>query len=177
METLRSPYPAHAAEDSRPAARHSVSVRHNFETAHRLPHLAGKCVNLHGHSWWMEATVAAPLLHEGTVVEFGAFKGRVRSWIDTHLDHGAMLGADDPLAGVLAAHDSKVFRFGASDPAPAERFAEGLAYPTVEAVAEMLARVVDDALRALPGAAGAFVRQVSVTETHVNTAGWRNGRD
>ncbi len=159
------------------AARHSVSVRHNFETAHRLPHLAGKCVNLHGHSWWMEATVAAPRLHRGTVVEFGAFKGQVRSWIDTHLDHGAMLGADDPLAEVLTAHRSKVFRFGASDPAPAERFAEGLAHPTVEAVAELLARVIDQALRALSGAAGAFVREVVVSETHVNTAGWRNVRN
>jgi 6-pyruvoyltetrahydropterin/6-carboxytetrahydropterin synthase len=154
--------------------RHTLSVRHNFETAHRLPHLAGKCTSLHGHSWWMEATVSAPALLDGTVVEFGALKGLIRSWIDTNLDHGAMLGADDPLADVLAEHKSKVFRFGAEDPDEAERFAEGLAYPTVEAVAELLARVVDDALDTLPSVTDAYVWQVSVSETHVNAAGWRN---
>ncbi|MFJ2706795.1 6-pyruvoyl trahydropterin synthase family protein [Streptomyces sp. NPDC087428] len=167
-------HPPELPEGPRPA--HSVSVRHNFETAHRIPHLVGKCVNLHGHSWWMEATVTAPLLDRGTVVEFGAFKGHVRAWIDTYLDHGAMLGADDPLAGILAEHRSKVFRFGASDPGPAERFAVGLPHPTVEAVAELLARVVGQALRELSAAAGAFVSEVVVSETHVNTAGWRHAR-
>ncbi|MEV7781363.1 6-carboxytetrahydropterin synthase [Kitasatospora sp. NPDC088351] len=156
------------------AARHTVSVRHNFETAHRLPHLEGKCVHFHGHSWWMQASISAPALADGTVVEFGAFKARIRSWIDTHLDHGAMLGADDPLAAVLTEHKSKLFRFGAADPTPAERLAEGLSYPTVEAVAELLARVADEALRSLDSAPGAFVQEVLVNETHVNAAGWRN---
>ncbi|MFS8102301.1 6-carboxytetrahydropterin synthase [Lentzea alba] len=151
---------------------YSVSVRHNFETAHRLPHLAGKCVNLHGHSWWMEAKVSAPALHAGAVVEFGALKARVREWIDTHLDHGAMLGADDPLVDVLTEHKSKVYRFGAANPEGAEHLAEGLAHPTVEAVAELIARVVDDALRDLPSAPGARVAEVTVRETHVNSASW-----
>ncbi|MEV6237952.1 6-carboxytetrahydropterin synthase [Lentzea sp. NPDC051838] len=152
---------------------HSVSVRHNFETAHRLPHLAGKCVNLHGHSWWMEAEVSAPALHAGAVVEFGALKARVRDWIDTHLDHGAMLGAADPLVDVLTEHKSKVYRFGADNPEPAEQLAQDLAHPTVEAVAELIARVVEDALRDLPGAPGARVAEVTVRETHVNSASWR----
>ncbi|SDY98626.1 6-pyruvoyltetrahydropterin/6-carboxytetrahydropterin synthase [Amycolatopsis xylanica] len=155
---------------------HTVLVRHNFETAHRLPHLAGKCLNLHGHSWWMEATVSAPSLTAGTVVEFGDLKRRVRDWIDTHLDHGAMLGAADPLACLLLEHKSKVFRFGAGDPDPAERFAEDLAYPTVEAVAELLARVVGDALGSLDHAPGAFVSRVSVSETHVNAAEFKESR-
>lgn len=153
---------------------HSVSVRHNFETAHRLPHFAGKCVNLHGHSWWMEAKVSAPALHAGAVVEFGALKARVREWIDTNLDHGAMLGAADPLADVLAEHKSKVYRFGAADPEGAEQLAHGLSHPTVEAVAELLARVVADALRDLPSAPGARVAEVTVRETHVNSASWRS---
>ncbi|MET9626823.1 6-carboxytetrahydropterin synthase [Lentzea sp. NPDC006480] len=153
---------------------HSVSVRHNFETAHRLPHLAGKCVNLHGHSWWMEAKVSAPALHAGAVVEFGALKARVREWIDVHLDHGAMLGADDPLVNVLTEHKSKVYRFGAQDPEPAEQLAHGLTHPTVEAVAELIARVVEDALRDLPSAPGARVAEVTVRETHVNSASWRS---
>ncbi|MBV2365563.1 6-pyruvoyl tetrahydropterin synthase family protein [Streptomonospora nanhaiensis] len=168
-----APAPAPPAATARPAAEHAVAVRHNFETAHRLPHLAGKCENLHGHSWWAEVTVTAPRLAEGTVVEFGSFKAGLRSWIDTQLDHGAMLGSADPLAKLLPDHGCKVFRFGAADPRPAERFARDLAYPTVEAVAELVARVAADLLAALPCAPGARVSAVCVSETHVNTAQWR----
>jgi 6-pyruvoyltetrahydropterin/6-carboxytetrahydropterin synthase len=57
---------------------HLVTIRHNFETAHRLPHLPGKCQSLHGHSWWAEVTVAASELSRGgLVVEFGALKKEV----------------------------------------------------------------------------------------------------
>ena len=118
--------------------RHGVTVRHNFETAHRLPHLGGKCTNLHGHSWWVEVSAVAPTLDSGTVVEFGTFKSALRSWIDTYLDHGAMLGFDDPMAKLLADHGSKLFRFGAPDPLPAEEPASDLPHPTVEAVAVLL---------------------------------------
>ena len=83
---------------------HRVSVAHTFEAAHRLPHLPGKCVSLHGHSWRVEVTVTAPRPdRNGIVVEFGAWKKALRSWIDQHLDHGTMLGADDPLIGALRA--------------------------------------------------------------------------
>ncbi|ROR42930.1 6-pyruvoyl trahydropterin synthase family protein [Kitasatospora cineracea] len=151
---------------------HTVTVRHNFETAHRLPHLSGKCENLHGHSWWAEITVTAPVLAAGTVVEFGAFKRALREWIDTFLDHGAMLGANDPLAPVLAGQGSKLFRFGADDPTEQEQHAAGLQWPSVEAVAELLSRVAAEALRTLPRAAGAYVSHVRVAETAVNAAAW-----
>jgi 6-pyruvoyltetrahydropterin/6-carboxytetrahydropterin synthase len=144
---------------------HQIRVRHNFETAHRLPHLAGKCLNLHGHSWWAEVTVQAECLSEDqTVVEFGAFKRALRAFIDEHLDHGAMLGAGDPLAALLAAHDSKVYLFGEPP------YARDLPYPTVEAVAVLLARVAQAVLDDQPRAAGATVSRVEVTETHVNAA-------
>ncbi|MCF6471270.1 6-carboxytetrahydropterin synthase [Nonomuraea sp. MG754425] len=144
---------------------HQIRVRHNFETAHRLPHLAGKCVNLHGHSWWAEVTVRAGRLSEDqTVVEFGAFKKALRAFIDEHLDHGAMLGAGDPLAPLLAAHGSKVYLFGEPP------YARDLPYPTVEAVAVLLARVAQVILDDQPRAAGATVSRVEVTETHVNAA-------
>lgn len=137
---------------------HLVSVRHNFETAHRLPHLPGKCTSLHGHSWWAEVTVAAPELSRGLVVEFGALKKRFRAWVDEHLDHGAMLGAQDALLPVLRAHGSKVY--------------EVPGWPTVEATAELLARVAGDILFDLVRAPGAYVSRVHVTETHVNGATW-----
>lgn len=138
----------------------SVAVRHNFETAHRLPHIGGKCFNLHGHSWWTEITVAAPALDEnGIVVEFGAFKRQVREWIDLHLDHGAMLGTDDPLLAVLTSMGSKVFEF------------EGR-WPTVEATAELLASIASGILATVPHAPGARVVNVDVRETAVNEAAW-----
>lgn len=152
--------------------RHSLVVRHNFETAHRLPHLGGKCENLHGHSWWAEVTVGVPALDDrGTVVEFGAFKHGLREWIDRHLDHGAMLGAADPLTADLPLRGShRVFRFGAADPSDAEKYAADLEWPTVENVAVLVRRVARDALEGLEHADSATVDAVRVTETHVNGA-------
>lgn len=137
---------------------HTVSVRHNFETAHRIPHLAGKCENLHGHSWWAEVTVTAAELAAGTVVEFGTFKRELRAWIDQHLDHGTMLGPGDPLLPVLRAERCKVFEV------------EG--WPTVENVAALLADVAGDVLTDLVRAPGAYVSRVHLAETHVNAATW-----
>lgn len=137
----------------------SVTVRHNFETAHRLPHLPGKCVNLHGHSWWAEVTVTAPEVDiDGMVVEFGAFKRELRGWIDNQLDHGVMLGPEDPLVGHLRAAGCKVF--------------EVPGWPTVENVAVLLAKVAGSLLEEIPHSPGARVTSVQVHETHVNQAGW-----
>lgn len=153
---------------------HGVRLRHKFQTSHRLPHLAGQCQNLHGHSWAVAVTITAPMLtRDRTVVEFGAFKAGLRRWIDTHLDHGAMLAADDPLVPPLAAAGSKVFRFGARPDAgggPGEQLALGLSYPTVEDVAFLLYRVADDVLAGVPHARLARIGLVEVEETDVNAA-------
>lgn len=148
-----------------------VSVRHNFETGHRLPILGGKCQNLHGHSWWVEVTVSASTGQQPTtVVEFGDFKARLREWIDLHLDHGLMLGTDDPLAAILPEF-GKAFIFDAD----ADGLTKGLAWPTVENVAALLARVAGDCLDVTPRSAGARVSEVRVSETHVNAAHWIDG--
>jgi 6-pyruvoyltetrahydropterin/6-carboxytetrahydropterin synthase len=140
----------------------SVTVTHNFETGHRLPHLEGKCQSLHGHSWWVEVTVQAPG-DPGIVVEFGPFKKAIRSWIDDHLDHGLMLGLNDPLLKTLAAH-GKVFAFS-------EHYG---GWPTVENVAGLLAEISQDALRTFTRAHDARVERVRVSETSVNAAEWIN---
>ncbi|MEW2633360.1 6-carboxytetrahydropterin synthase [Streptomyces sp. NPDC048389] len=137
---------------------HSVSVRHNFETGHRLPHLPGKCQSLHGHSWWAEVTAEAPSLAGGLVVEFGPFKQQLRRWIDQHLDHGLMLGPDDPMLPVLQQYGMKIHQVPG--------------WPTVENVAGLIARVAEDALQELVRAPGARVTRVRVSETHVNAATW-----
>jgi 6-pyruvoyltetrahydropterin/6-carboxytetrahydropterin synthase len=145
------------------AATTAITVRHNFESAHRLPQLGGKCQNLHGHSWWVEATVAGEAGTDGIVVEFHDLKSYLREWIDGNLDHGAMLGRDDELVSALKAADSKVFVFGESDPS------FGLNWPTVENTAELLARVTAGYIRSR-GWPGVRVSRVVVRETHVNAA-------
>lgn len=150
---------------------YGITVEHTFETGHRLPHLEGKCTSLHGHSWKVAVTVTAPDVPDCTVVEFSTLKRSLRDWIDTHLDHGLMLGATDPLVPVLARY-GKVFRFGAQDPTDAERYATGLAWPTVEHVAALLARVASGQLLGCTRAPGANVSRVCVRETSVNSAEW-----
>ncbi|MFI7122619.1 6-pyruvoyl trahydropterin synthase family protein [Amycolatopsis sp. NPDC049868] len=153
---------------------HQISIEHTFETAHRLPHLGGKCTSLHGHSWRVTVSVFAPTLStDGTVVEFGVLKTGIRQWIDTHLDHGTMLGARDPFAVYLDTMGSKVFRFGANScdtVDDTELLATDLPWPTVEAVAVLLRRVSQSVLVALPCAPAASVGRVFVRETHLNTA-------
>lgn len=153
---------------------HSVTVRHNFETAHRLPDLGGKCVSLHGHSWWVDVEVGAHLLDEaGTVLEFGALKAQLRTWIDTNLDHGSMLGVADPLCEVLAAAGCKVFPFGEpGDPSRGRHeLTRDLQWPTVENVAVLLGRVARQAVASITHGL-VFVQRVHVRETHVNQATW-----
>ncbi|GAA1291481.1 6-pyruvoyl trahydropterin synthase family protein [Saccharothrix xinjiangensis] len=151
---------------------HKVVVEHSFEAGHRLPHLGGKCVSLHGHSWSIAVTVSAPKLSpEVTVVEFGALKVGLRRWIDDHLDHATMLGVHDRLIEPLTAEGSRVFRFGAEHPTGvAEELARGLPWPTVEAVAVLLGRVAESTVAGLPGADGARVERILVRETRLNTA-------
>lgn len=137
---------------------HEVTVRHNFETGHRLPHLPGKCQSLHGHSWWAEVTATSKYLQEGILVDFGAFKAKLRAWIDTNLDHGVMLGAADPLREVLPSYGTKIFVVHD--------------WPTVETVAEMIALEAAGILEDLDAVKGAMVTRCVVRETHVNEAAW-----
>jgi len=138
-----------------------VTVRHNFETAHRLPFLEGKCENLHGHSWWAEWDFTGERTPEGVIIDFGQLKGILRTWVDNQFDHGAILGMGDDLWRALRRdHGSKVFVFGEDSPA------ESLPWPTVELVAECLYNVAE-MLLPVP------CTEVRVQETHVNGAVYR----
>ena len=55
-------------------AHHAVKLLHNAETAHRLPHLGGKCTSLHGHSWQIQVTASFPALRRS----IGASSARSR---------------------------------------------------------------------------------------------------
>lgn len=153
---------------------YGVVVRHHFEAAHRVPVIGGKCRSLHGHSWGCEIEVRGPELASGMIVELGAFKAGLRSWIDENLDHATLLSANDPLVPVLAVDETKLYRFGAADPDPVEQLAVGLAWPTVESLAEVLRLVAAEVLNALPHAPAAKVVRVAVSETARNTGYWED---
>lgn len=158
----------------------SVTVSHTFEAGHRLAHLPGKCQSLHGHSWRVEVTVAAPeVAHDGTIVMFGDLKRELREWIDTYLDHGLILGGADPLALTLWP-EGKVFVLDREGDELSKlgrlrrtkSVAEGLYWPTVENIATMLARVTAKILPTVTPVDAAYVARVTVSETATNSATW-----
>lgn len=142
----------------------TVTVRHNAEMGHRLPHLEGKCQSLHGHSWWFEVEVGGLLDPDtGIVVEFANLKASLRGWIDARLDHGLCLGSADPLVPLLKDH-------GKVEVIPG--------WPTVETLAWYVAQQIDAHLLAHYGADGGLgivphVVRCTAQETHVNAATWR----
>lgn len=155
-----------------------IQVRHNFETAHRLPFLGGKCANLHGHSW--NATIslvnvaqAHGVNGDGISVEYALVKKVIRTWIDDKLDHGTMLGYNDLLVRDpnISRLLGKVFIFGVTDINWGDEITDsysGYTWPTVEAVAEMLAVKLQ---KQLTEACGKYIRieSVDLDETAVNS--------
>ncbi len=154
-----------------------LTITHNFETAHRLPQIGGKCASLHGHSWWARLTIKGrPAPGSGIVVDFAVIKRAFRDWIDDYLDHGVMLGAADPLVAPLREAGTKVYRFGAADPTTAEEHAGLLEWPTVELVARTLFSVGESVLHSvLPTTTDPYdvrprVVSVRIAETASNMA-------
>ncbi len=66
---------------------YEITVLSHFSGAHRLRHLHGRCEELHGHNWKIEATVAANRLgKEGVTLDFGIFKQKLGGVLE-QLDH------------------------------------------------------------------------------------------
>lgn len=180
----------------------AIQVTHNFETAHRLPFLVGKCQSLHGHSWKVLITFTAyqhqtGMNQSGISLEYGVLKKLVRGWIDEHLDHGTMIGVKDELLPALVEdRHTKLFVFGdlgwldiaaeeegLSSYKPvvqsrgAERNYSELPWPTVEATARMLAERLQEAID-LTFKDTLWIEAVSLAETATNSAVWiPNGAD
>lgn len=67
-------------------------VTMSFSAAHNLRGYRGKCEELHGHNWKVEATLSAEKLDEiGMVEDFSAIKRRLRR-ILSRLDHKYLNG-------------------------------------------------------------------------------------
>jgi len=80
-----------------------VTCSFTFEAAHRLPWHAGRCRNLHGHSYRLEVTVAGPLTADGVVVDFDELGDVVRRVVVDRWDHRDLNeDLDNPTAELLA---------------------------------------------------------------------------
>ena len=140
---------------------YTVSIRHNFETAHRLSHPEApvKCQSIHGHSWWVTVDLSSEALDErGMVIEFGAFKSAWRGFLDDQVDHHLALLEGDPVAEALRAV------------LPESRILELPFEPTTEHMASWLYERASDVLAELDAEGRCWVSKVFVEETRVNAA-------
>lgn len=141
---------------------HTVDIKHNFESAHRLytQPVGSKCWSLHGHSFWANIQIEVEALDSrGMSVEFGELKYEVRSWIDQCWDHGALLNQVDPMVEVLKEQKCKYYSFHGD--------------PTVEVIAYYLRGRILNILPLVHGGRKAKLTSVHIQETHVNGAGWK----
>lgn len=133
---------------------YGVSIRIQFDAAHRLYGYTGKCHNLHGHTYFATVDVTcADLIPPGFVIDFSVLKGIVKKWINDHWDHATILWVEDPLAKVLRDQGIRTFLTTRE--------------PTAEYMAECLFMNID---QLLPEAETATVTRVSIMETPTSTA-------
>ncbi|GAV22518.1 6-carboxytetrahydropterin synthase QueD [Carboxydothermus pertinax] len=64
-----------------------ISVSTTFDAAHFLKDYDGKCANLHGHTWRVEAEVEGQTTNDlGLLIDFGMIKDYLKE-ITSRLDH------------------------------------------------------------------------------------------
>ncbi|MEC9400227.1 MAG: 6-carboxytetrahydropterin synthase [Myxococcota bacterium] len=138
-----------------------ITLEHNFETAHRLssPGAPIKCQSIHGHSWWVKATIAGEQLDEmGMLVEFGAFKKAWRAFLDDQVDHHLLVKEGDPVGeAILGAQPDARLRFLEFD-------------PTTEHLARWLFEQTSQILSQVSPREDLYVVGVHLQETRVNAA-------
>ncbi len=78
-----------------------LTLKHHFESSHRLENYEGQCARLHGHRWEVEITIEAPDLKNDMVADFD----RLRSLVDEfdHVNLNEVVGFN-PTAENLARH-------------------------------------------------------------------------
>lgn len=72
-----------------------------IDMGHRVPNHGGKCKNLHGHRYRIEATLRSGHLksggqEDGMIMDFGFLKEAMMTVIDQPCDHGTCLWVHDP---------------------------------------------------------------------------------
>jgi 6-pyruvoyltetrahydropterin/6-carboxytetrahydropterin synthase len=101
----------------------------SFDSAHFLKGYNGKCANIHGHRWTIEAEVRSSSLIEegekrGMIIDFGDIKKAVRTLADS-LDHTLIYEVDSLKEKTLEALRGEGFKLTEVPFRPtAENFAE-----------------------------------------------------
>ena len=66
---------------------YELKVTQHFAAAHNLREFGGRCENLHGHNWFVEAVVRAEALDKiGLALDFGVLKKHLKAGLEL-LDH------------------------------------------------------------------------------------------
>jgi 6-pyruvoyltetrahydropterin/6-carboxytetrahydropterin synthase len=149
-------------------ATQTISVKHNMEMAHRLYRTAGKCENIHGHSWWVTLTLCGSVNSNGMLegLDFGSVKSLFRRHLDTRYDHQLLLNVEDPWAGSLT---GEAF-------AEADLTLPGLQTFPGDPTTENVALAIGMWTFSVPEFQGLGIK-VDVWETQVNNATWSGTLD
>jgi 6-pyruvoyltetrahydropterin/6-carboxytetrahydropterin synthase len=71
----------------RKIAMYEIAVHSHFSGAHRLRYLHGKCEELHGHNWRVEASLLSNRLgKEEVVIDFGILKQTKSGYLHLSID-------------------------------------------------------------------------------------------
>lgn len=137
---------------------YELKVRAAFDSAHFLSGYNGKCANIHGHRWTVEAEISQKSLQESGVFrsmieDFGPLKKRLRSMAD-NFDHALIYEKGTLRQATIDALDAEGFR---------------LIPVGFRPTAECFAKYFFDLLRE----AGEPVSRVTVYETPDNCASYR----
>lgn len=75
---------------------YSIEIRIEWDAAHRLLNYVGKCSSNHGHRYSAIISMKTnTLTNTGFVIDFTDVKKDIKSWIDSHWDHGSILNKND----------------------------------------------------------------------------------
>lgn len=96
---------------NKPVPMYRVSKKFRFEASHVLPHHAGKCARLHGHSWTVEVVCEGGVVQDGgseagMLIDYGRIMAAVMPLLDLFLDHYHLndsLGMENPTSESVAA--------------------------------------------------------------------------
>ncbi|MBQ9487341.1 MAG: 6-carboxytetrahydropterin synthase QueD [Selenomonadaceae bacterium] len=84
-----------------------LTVKSEFEAAHRIENYPGKCVRLHGHNWIVEAIVQGDTLNElGILIDFKVLKDALNKVLDEfdhqYLNELEIFADKNPTAEIIA---------------------------------------------------------------------------
>jgi 6-pyruvoyltetrahydropterin/6-carboxytetrahydropterin synthase len=109
--------------------------RLHFDAAHRVIGHENKCKYLHGHRFVVEASfIAQSIDNVGRIIDFGAIKHILGSWIEKNWDHNVILSkADEALGNQITSITKQNIYY-----LPCNPTAENLAYHLMQEICPAL---------------------------------------